>query len=134
MNTRRGDPGAADASGPHSDSDRDPGSDRDRDGGATAAAPATERRRCDGRPRRAAAAAQVRAWFSGRIPAGSFAGAPDVQVDREEITVVGTLADPAGDSEAERAAAAAAQIRSFREETEKRADRGSARGGAHLPP
>jgi len=109
MSTRRGDPGAADASGPDSDSggDSDTGGDSDSGGDATA-------------DRSAGAAAKVRAWFSGRIPAGWFAGALDVQVDREEITVVGTLADPAGDSEAERAAAAAGQIRSFREETRGR--------------
>jgi hypothetical protein len=104
MSTRRGTPGAADASGPHSDSDSDTDPTADA-GDATAGA---------------GAAAKVRAWFGDRIPAGWFAGPVDVQVDREEITVVGTLADPAGDSEAERAAAAAGQIRSFREETRSR--------------
>ena len=104
MSTRRGTPGAADASGPDSDSDSD--SDPTADAGDATAG--------------AGAAAKVRAWFGDRIPAGWFAGAVDVQVDREEITVVGTLADPAGDSEAERAAAAAGQIRSFREETRSR--------------
>jgi hypothetical protein len=66
------------------------------------------------------AAARVRDWFGGRLPAGWFADGADLQVDREEITVVGTLADPGGASEAERAAAAAAQIRRFREETRSR--------------
>ena len=129
MSTRRGDPGAADASGPHSDTGSstgsgsgtgsDRGSDRDRGGGddATADRSGGDDATAD---RGAGAAAKVRAWFCDRVPAGWFVGAPDVQVDREEITVVGTLADPAGDTEAERAAAAAAQIRSFREETRGR--------------
>jgi hypothetical protein len=66
------------------------------------------------------AAAKVRDWFAGRIPAGWFTGAPDIQVDREEITVVGLLAEPSAESEAERAAAATVQIRRFREETRGR--------------
>ena len=72
--------------------------------------------------RGAGAAAKVRVWFAGRLPAGWFTAPPDIQVDREEITVVGTLADPAaaGDSEAERAAAAGDRIRRFREETRSR--------------
>jgi hypothetical protein len=69
--------------------------------------------------RGASAAGQVRAWYAGRLPAGWFSAPPDIQVDREEITIVGTLPDPAaaGDSDAERAAAAAGRIRRFREET-----------------
>jgi hypothetical protein len=65
------------------------------------------------------AADTVRGWFAERLPAGWFAAAPDIQVDREEITVVGTLADPApaGASDAERAVAAVGKIRRFREET-----------------
>ena len=61
------------------------------------------------------AAAKVRAWFAVRLPADWFTAAPDIQVDREEITIVGALADPAaaGDSDAERAAVAADRIRAF---------------------
>jgi hypothetical protein len=72
--------------------------------------------------RGAGAADTVRGWLGGRIPADWFTGAPDIQVDREEITIVGTLADPAkaGDSDAERAAAAEGRIRRFREETRSR--------------
>jgi hypothetical protein len=72
--------------------------------------------------RGAGAADTVRGWLAGRIPADWFTGAPDIQVDREEITIVGTLADPAtsGDSGAERAAAAEGAIRRFREETRSR--------------
>ena len=39
-------------------------------------------------------AEQLRAWFVGRVPDGWFADAPDVRLDREEITVVGHLEDP----------------------------------------
>ena len=38
----------------------------------------------------------LRGWFIGRLPEGWFTSAPDIKVDREEITVVGTLADPEG--------------------------------------
>ena len=34
---------------------------------------------------------EVRGWFTGRLPAGWFTEAPEVLVDREEITVVGPL-------------------------------------------
>ena len=82
--------------------------------------------------RGAGAAAKVRAWLTDRIPAGWFEAPPDIQVDREEITIMGTLPDPAagdsdaeraaaaGDSGAERAAAAQDRIRRFREETRGR--------------
>jgi hypothetical protein len=68
------------------------------------------------------AAAKVRAWFAVRLPADWFTAAPGIQVDREEITIVGALTDPAaaGDSDAERAAAAEGRIRAFREDTRSR--------------
>jgi hypothetical protein len=71
---------------------------------------------------RSSRADEVRGWFTGRLPADWFTGAPDIQVDREEITVVGALAapDPAGTSDAESAAAAEGRIRRFREETRSR--------------
>ncbi|MGE5227147.1 MAG: hypothetical protein ACM3OO_09770, partial [Planctomycetaceae bacterium] len=59
-------------------------------------------------------------WFAGRLPAGWFVGPPDVQADRDELLVVGTLAEPelGGDAESEtRAAALAARIQGFREDT-----------------
>ena len=70
----------------------------------------------------ASAADQVRGWFAGRLPADWFTAAPDIQVDREEITIVGALAAPdtPGDSDAERAAAAEGRVRRFREETRNR--------------
>ena len=59
----------------------------------------------------------VPAWFAGRLPDNWFTGPPEITVDREEITVVGTLpADdlPTGPGSA---AAASGRIRRFREET-----------------
>lgn len=63
---------------------------------------------------------KLRGWFAGRLPEGWFTSAPDIKIDREEITVVGVLADPetsAGATEAETAAAADGRSRRFREET-----------------
>ena len=63
---------------------------------------------------------KLRGWFTGRLPAGWFTAAPEINVDREEITVVGVLADPEtspGATEAEVAAAADGRSRRFREET-----------------
>lgn len=62
---------------------------------------------------------EVRGWLTGRLPAW-FEGAPEVIVDREEITIVGTLSGPdvsrdAGDTE--RAAARKGRVKAFREET-----------------
>ena len=51
---------------------------------------------------------KIRGWLTGRLPEDWFEGAPEVTVDREEITVVGQLAEPAtaeGASDAEQAAA-----------------------------
>ena len=68
------------------------------------------------------AASEVRGWFTGRLPGDWFTAAPNIQADREEITIVGVLPDPetAGESDAERAAAAEGRIRRFREETRGR--------------
>ena len=40
-------------------------------------------------------AADAPEWFAGRIPDGWLTGDPAVTVDREEITVVGRLPEPA---------------------------------------
>ena len=53
----------------------------------------------------------AQSWFEGRLPDGWFS-AVDVTVDREEITVVGTLADQTADD-----AATQGRISRFREET-----------------
>ena len=59
-------------------------------------------------------------WFAGRLPDDWFTATPDVRVDREEILVVGTLAEPEypeGADDAARGAARRARIQRFREET-----------------
>jgi len=101
MSTRQRDPARAGAAGTGAPEDtrRDPASDRD-----------------------TGPAERVRGWFAGRLPATWFTSVPDIQVDREEITIVGTRVAPAtaGGSDAERAAAAEGRIRKFREETKGR--------------
>jgi hypothetical protein len=42
---------------------------------------------------RTATTDELAAWFAGRLPDEWFTGPPDVAVDREEILVVGSLAD-----------------------------------------
>lgn len=63
---------------------------------------------------------ELAGWFAGRLPVDWFAGAPQVSADREEILVVGTLADPElpKDAAAEAVASArTARIDGFREDT-----------------
>jgi len=62
---------------------------------------------------------EISGWFAGRIPAGWFAGAPDVRVDRDEILVIGTLEDVSveGGSDEALAAARAGRIKQHREDT-----------------
>ena len=52
----------------------------------------------------------IRGWFAGRLPDDWFVGAPEISVDRDEILVVGTLAEPGLD-------ALASRIDGFREDT-----------------
>jgi hypothetical protein len=68
----------------------------------------------------------IQAWFAGRLPDDWFTEPAEVVVDREEISVVGTLPAPeavrAGDADGENAAeavlaAAEGRIRRFREQT-----------------
>lgn len=66
---------------------------------------------------------ELTGWFAGRLPADWFEGGPDVLVDREEISVVGTLAEPeiAEDaSAAQRSGTIEGHVRRFREETRDR--------------
>jgi hypothetical protein len=37
---------------------------------------------------------QIRGWFTGRLPDDWFVGAPEVMIDREEITIIGHLPSP----------------------------------------
>jgi hypothetical protein len=60
--------------------------------------------------------AEVAGWFAGRLPDDWFTGPVELLIDRDEITVVGALAEPSpagGDA----AAARAGRISRFREET-----------------
>jgi len=62
----------------------------------------------------------IRGWLTGRLPSDWFVAAPEVVTDREEITIIGTLAEPslgAEAGEAERAAAQAGTAKEFRERT-----------------
>jgi hypothetical protein len=67
---------------------------------------------------------EIQAWFAGRLPDEWFTEPAEVIVDREEITIVGTLSPPEagpadGEDGAEAAALAAAEgrIKRFREQT-----------------
>ncbi|HEY4889974.1 MAG TPA: hypothetical protein VIJ58_15555 [Candidatus Dormibacteraeota bacterium] len=65
-------------------------------------------------------AEDIAGWFASKMPAGRFSGPPEVTSDNDEILVIGTLPDvelAAGTSEEGRAAARAARIDRFREET-----------------
>jgi hypothetical protein len=61
---------------------------------------------------------ETAAWFAGRIPDGWFTGTLRVEVDRDEIIVVGTLTEPGGvDGDDALRVAAGARIEAFREDT-----------------
>jgi hypothetical protein len=65
-------------------------------------------------------AEKLRGWFSGRLPDDWFDGAPQVVLDREEISVIGRLAEPEVADEvsaAERSGAIAGHVQRFREDT-----------------
>ena len=69
------------------------------------------------------ASERVRGWFTGRLPDEWKVAAPEVTVDREEITILLTIADvdlPDGSSDAERAEARAGRAKAFREDTRGR--------------
>jgi hypothetical protein len=77
---------------------------------------------------------EIEAWLGGRLPAEWFLTAPQVTVDREEITVLGELSAPddlAADVEPHvRGAAEAGRIARFREQT-REARIGIAREAEH---
>ena len=63
---------------------------------------------------------EVSRWFAASLPTDVYAGPLDVRVDREEILLVGPVAEPEldeGTSEGLRAQACAAQVHRFREAT-----------------
>ncbi|MGZ4607820.1 MAG: hypothetical protein ACXVXV_16945 [Blastococcus sp.] len=59
---------------------------------------------------------EVAGWFAGRLPDDWFTGPVELTIDRDEITVVGTLPEPEA-GEGDPAAARAGRIARFREET-----------------
>src|SRR3954468_3584598 len=61
--------------------------------------------------------ANLRGWFAGRVPADWFTGEPEVTHDRDEIVLIGTLADPTVADPAGTDAARQGRIRGFREDT-----------------
>jgi hypothetical protein len=79
--------------------------------------------------------ATVQGWFAGRLPDGWFTGPPEVTVDRDEILVVGALAEPdyPDAEDASKRAARLARIQRFREDTREQrmriADEAEARTG-----
>jgi hypothetical protein len=69
---------------------------------------------------------EIQAWFAGRLPDEWYTEPAEVIVDREEITIVGTLSAPeAGQADGEEGAEAAraaaeGRIKRFREDTRAR--------------
>src|SRR3974390_179147 len=62
----------------------------------------------------------IGAWFAGRVPDGWFDANPTIEIDGDEIQVVGTLAPPSlptGTPEDEVKVAEQARIAGFREDT-----------------
>ena len=59
---------------------------------------------------------EVAGWFAGRLPDDWFTGPVELIIDRDEITVIGTLAEPSP-GEGDATAARAGRIARFREET-----------------
>src|SRR3954462_7163843 len=59
---------------------------------------------------------EVAGWFAGRLPDGWFTGPVELVIDRDEITVIGTLPEPEA-GEGDQAAARAGRVSRFREET-----------------
>jgi hypothetical protein len=66
---------------------------------------------------------RLRGWFAGRLPDDWFEDAPEIVLDREEVSVIGRLPVPAaaeGVSDAERAGVIAGHVQRFRDETRDR--------------
>lgn len=103
-------------------------------------------RRGRGRPRRwtderttAEQRQRIRAWFAGRLPEDWFTGPASVEIDQDEILVVGELPPVGlaeGASEDERATAEGARISGHREDTRGQrmriADEAQAAFGRHV--
>ena len=75
---------------------------------------------------------QIRGWLTGRLPDDWFEGAPEILIDREEITVIGHLPSP-GTSAAAGGGKAAQAEGGRRRGGGGGAGRGRGRGGRHRP-
>src|SRR6202000_3500724 len=60
---------------------------------------------------------EIQSWFTGRLPDEWFSAPAEVTVDREEVSVMGTLPEPESDDPD---AAAEGRIKRFREDTRAR--------------
>jgi hypothetical protein len=83
-------------------------------------APGGRRRRVEEPEPVHVSAAAVAGWFAGRLPDDWFTGAPELIVDRDEITVIGTVQAPETGADADVPAISAAEqgrITRFREQT-----------------
>ena len=65
----------------------------------------------------AAPPAGVAGWLAGRLPDDWFTGEPEIIIDREEITIIGTIAVPEPAEGADTAQAIEGRVTRFREET-----------------
>ena len=63
--------------------------------------------------------ADLQGWFAGRIPDDWFTGPPEVSTDRDEILIVGDLAEPQTSEEASAEAARLSRIEGWREDTRR---------------
>jgi hypothetical protein len=64
--------------------------------------------------------AEIRGWVIGRLPEGWFSGQPEVELDGDEVLVVGELSEPepvAGAGTEGQGASREARLQRFREET-----------------
>ena len=60
---------------------------------------------------------EIQGWFAGRVPAEWFAGPPEVLVDRDEIVVIGQLAEVTAAEGMDLNAARLGRIKAHREAT-----------------
>ncbi len=60
---------------------------------------------------------EIKGWVAGRVPEDWYEGAPEVLVDRDEIVVVGALADIVEQDGVDLAAARAGRVKQHREAT-----------------
>ncbi|MGD0440267.1 MAG: hypothetical protein ABSB52_06525 [Acidimicrobiales bacterium] len=91
-------------------------------GGRRGAGPRWARRWSSGSEERTSSEqrAEIKAWFTGRLPGDFYLGAPEVTVDNDEILVIGALDAVElgeGATAGEAATAAEARIERFREDT-----------------